>query len=414
MSRELDLVVWGATGFTGRLVAEYLLRRYGTDSFRWALGGRSRARLETLRQEIGRETRTDAGELPLVLGDASDAASMGALAERTRVVCSTVGPYALYGSGLVAACARAGTHYCDLTGEVHWMRRMIDAHQREAAGSGARIVPSCGFDCIPSDLAVFFLQGEMQARHGVPCRRIKLRVEGFSGGASGGTAASMLNLLEEATRDPAVRRVMLDPYSINPADQRSGPDGPDSLVPAWDPDFEQWTAPFVMAAINTRVVRRTNALLGFPYGRDFRYDEAMLMGRGPLGLAKATGLSAALGGGMAAASFRPVRRMIEAHLPAPGEGPTREQQEKGYWDLRLLGEHPKDSARNLWARVRGDKDPGYGSTSRMLGESAVCLVVDELDSQPGFLTPAAAMGMTLLSRLQQNAGVRFEIEESGS
>ena len=199
--REFDVVVWGATGFAGRLTAQYLLERYGT-SLRWALGGRNRAKLEDVRDAIGAETSVDASALPLVVGDAADAASMRALAERTRVACTSVGPYALYGAELVAACAAAGTHYCDLTGELFWMGRMIDAHQDEAQASGARIVHTCGFDCIPADLGVFFLQREMQARHGVPGTRVKLRVAGFSGGVSGGTAATGINMFDEHPSDP--------------------------------------------------------------------------------------------------------------------------------------------------------------------------------------------------------------------
>ncbi len=410
--RELDLVVWGATGFTGRLTAKYLLERYGAGAFRWALGGRNRSKLEQVREEIGREVRASAGDLTLVVGDARDPASMASLAERTRVVCSAVGPYALYGSELVAACARSGTHYCDLTGEVFWMRRMIDAHQDEAAASGARMVHTCGFDCIPADLGVFFVQREMNARHGVACKRVKLRVAGFSGGASGGTAATGVNMLEEASRDPEVRRINEEPYALNPKDRRSGPDGPDRLAPEYDGDFRQWTGPFIMANVDTRVVRRSNALLGHAYGTDFRYDEAMLMGDGPVGLAKAVGLAAALGGGMAAMTLAPVRRLVASRLPAPGEGPSRERREAGYWDVRLLGEHPDDPRKNLRARLTGDRDPGYGSTSKMLGEAAVCLALDPLSSAAGFLTPAAAMGDALLARLQQNAGITAQIEDS--
>ena len=410
--RELDIVLWGATGFTGALTAEYLLGRYGAGgSLRWALGGRSREKLERVRASIGERTGADASALPLVLGDSDDEASMTSLAERARVVCTTVGPYAKYGSNLLAACARAGTHYCDLTGEVHWIRRMLDAHEDAAIASGARIVPTCGFDCIPSDLATFFIQNEMRARHGVPASHVKLRVAGFSGGASGGTIASMLGMMEEAGRDPEVRRVMGHPYGINPKDRRSGPDAGERMAPTWDADFAQWTAPFVMAPVNTKVVRRTNALLGFAYGEGFRYDEATLMGAGPAGFAKATSFAAALAGGMAAMAIGPVRRAIAGRLPAPGEGPTREQQEKGYWDLRLLAVHPSDPSKNLRARATGDRDPGYGSTSKMLGEAAVCLAQDDLDAPGGFWTPASALGEPLLARLQENAGVTFTLED---
>ncbi len=408
--REFDLVVWGATGFTGRLVAEHLLRRSAEESFRWALGGRNRAKLEAVRDTIERETGRDAGTLPLVLGNSDDEASMAALAGRTRVVCTTVGPYAQYGSKLVAACVKAGTHYCDLTGEVQWIRRMIDRHHDDAVSSGARIVFTCGFDCIPSDLGTFFLQREAIARNGAPCSHVKYRVNDFAGGASGGTIASMLNMMEEAEHDPEVRRIVSAPYAINPKDQRSGPDAAERLGPSHDPDFGQWVAPFVMASINTKVVRRSNALLDHLYGRDFRYDEAVLMGSGPLGLAKAAGVSAGTAAGMGAMAIRPLRRLIGKRLPQPGEGPDAKTRESGHFDILLFGRHASDPARNLRGRVTGDRDPGYGSTSKMLGESALCLALDELASPGGCSTPAAAMGEALLTRLQKSAGLRFELE----
>ncbi len=403
--QEFDVVVWGATGFTGRLVAEYLLERYGVGGeLRWALGGRNEAKLEALRGELGQE-------VPLVVGDGDDEASLAELARRTRVVCTTVGPYARYGSKLVQACANLGTHYCDLTGEVQWMRRMIDAHQKQAEASGARLVHTCGFDSIPSDLGVFFLQREMRARHGVPCARIKCRAAKFQGGFSGGTAASLLNVLAEAERDPEVRRILADPYALNPPGQRSGPDAGDRAGPAWDPDFQAWIAPFVMAGINTRVVRRTNALLGQLYGADFRYDEAMLTGSGPAGWLRAAALSTGLGATMAAAAVGPLRRGLARLLPKPGEGPTKEQREAGFFVIRLFGAHPQDRGKSLRARVTGDRDPGYGSTAKMLGESAVCLARDELGVGGGFWTPASAMGAPLLARLQASAGVAFALEE---
>ena len=337
---------------------------------------------------------------------------MRSLAERARVVCTTVGPYALYGSNLVAGCAKSGTHYCDLTGETHWMRRMIDLHQDDVAASGARIVHTCGFDSIPSDLGTFFVQREMNARHGVSCSAVSCRVEAFSGSFSGGTVATMLNMLEEARTDPEVMRLNNDPYALNPKDQRSGPDGRDQSLPAHDDAFGQWTAPFIMAGLNAKVVRRSNALLGYAYGKGFRYDEAMLMGPGPLGLAKAVGLAAGQGAGLAAMALPPVRRIAARRLPSPGEGPTKAQREKGFWDLRFLGEHPDDPSRNLRARLTGDRDPGYGSTAKMLGESAVCLALDPLSSPGGMLTPAAAMGEPLLARLQEHAGITAEIEEA--
>ncbi len=405
--RHLDLVVWGATGFTGRLVAEYLLGRYGAaGDLRWAVGGRSAAKLGRVRAELGEGSE----EIPMLLGDSHDPASLDAIASRARVVCSTVGPFARHGSELVAACVRHGTHYCDITGEVQWMRRMIDAHEGAARESGARIVHACGFDSIPSDLGCFFVQEAMRDAHDRPCEEVKLRVRRARGGFSGGTVASMLLALEEAKGDRTVRRVLGHPYSLNPEGERSGPDGSDQRGVAWDPDVGSWTAPFVMAAVNTRVVRRSNALLGYVYGRDFRYSEATMTGRGPAGWARAAGLTAGLGGFVTLASVPPTRALLEKlALPKPGEGPSREERERGFFDLVLVG---KGVGHEVRARVTGDRDPGYGATSRMLGESAVCLAqdADELGVGGGFWTPASAMGARLIARLRESAGMGFEIE----
>jgi short subunit dehydrogenase-like uncharacterized protein len=405
-SREFDVVVWGATGFTGRLVAEYLLERHGAGSDAgWAIAGRDLAKLERVRADLGDGAR----DLPILTGDASDRSSLERLAAATRVVCTTVGPYARYGSELVAACTAQGTHYCDLTGEVHWMRRMIDLHHADARAGGTRIVHTCGFDSIPSDLGVHFLQREMQRRHGVPCSRIKFRGREFRGGFSGGTVASMLNMLDEAGRDPAVAEVLRDPYGLNPEGERRGLDGPDRLIPEYDPDFDGWVAPFVMGAINTRVVRRTNAILEYPYGRDFRYEEGMVMPFGALGFPLAVAVSTASAAGAGLVSIEAARRGLAHLLPAPGEGPSRQARERGYFVIELFGARSGDPGASLRARIRGDRDPGYGSTARMLGESAMCLARDPLDTPGGVLTPAAAMGDRLIERLERHAGVGFEL-----
>jgi short subunit dehydrogenase-like uncharacterized protein len=410
--REFQVILQGATGFTGRLVAEHLLRRHGLGgSLRWAIAGRNTAKLGSVRDEVGRETGIDASALPILTADAGDEAAMRNLAERASVVCTTVGPYALYGSGLVAACAAAGTDYCDLTGEVHWMRQMIDAHQAAAQESGARIVHTCGFDCIPADVGTHFLQKAMRARHGVASPRVKMRVAGFSGGASGGTIASMLAMMDAAGEDPEVMRIMNDPYALNPEGQREGPDQAETMAPRNDADFEQWVAPFMMAGVDTKVVRRTNALLGHAYGQGFRYDEGVLCGPGPRGWAKATSTAAGTAGGMAAMAVGPLRRAIGGRLPQPGEGPSKAKREAGHFEIEFWAAHPEDRGKSLRARVTGDRDPGYGSTAKMLGESAACLALDELPAGGGFHTPASAMGDPLLARLQEHAGLTFEIEE---
>ncbi|CAN5235893.1 saccharopine dehydrogenase NADP-binding domain-containing protein [soil metagenome] len=401
--RDLDLIVYGATGFTGKLVAAYLQGRAAGSDLRWGLAGRSKDKLQQVAADIG------APDLPLVVADSSDPDSLAAMAESTRVVCTTVGPYASFGTPVVEACVDAGTDYCDLTGEIQWIRRMIDTHQETAERTGARIVHTCGFDSIPSDLGVMYAQQQMQQRHGVPASRVEFRMKAFRGSPSGGTIASLMNVMDEAARDKAVRAIIADPYSLNPEGDRRGPDRNDAVLPSRDPAFGQWSGAFVMAALNTRVVRRTNALLGHPYGRDFRYDEKMLMGSGPLGAVKAAGLTAALGGGMAALAVGPIRKLVARVVPKAGAGPSPEAQRKGFFDIRLHAEHPTDPTKNLMVKVHGDRDPGYGSTSKMLGEAALCLAEGESTVGGGHWTPASALGQPLLDRLQSHAGVTFQV-----
>lgn len=404
-NRDFDIIVWGATGFTGSLVAEYLLSKYGVDGpLRWAIAGRSAAKLTTLRTELG----TQAESLPSIVADSFDEPKLSEMVASTHVVISTVGPYAKYGSPLVAACVEHGTHYCDLAGEAQWIRQMIDQHHDAAISSGARIVHCCGFDSVPMDIGVWFLQQEAKRRYGSYCTSIAMLVKAIRGAASGGTVASMTNMIKEARADRDIARVLADPYGLNPAGERQGPDGRDQRNARFDEASGVWTAPFVMAAINTKVVRRSHALLGYPYGRDFRYREAVMMGKGPSGWLKANSMTAGLGGFVFAASFDFSRGLLERFvLPEPGEGPDQEQREKGFYDLRQFGTLADGTV--IRSKITGDRDPGYGSTSKMLSESAVCLAKDELPSEGGVLTPAAAMGDALLDRLQENAGLSFEI-----
>ena len=307
----------------------------------------------------------------------------------------------------MAACVKVGTHYCDLTGEVHWMRRMIDAHHDGARKSGARIVHTCGFDSLPSDLGVHWLQRQMLAQEGVPCVEVKFRTESFKGAFSGGTIASMLNMLAEAEQDPSIHTILHDPYALNPAGAARGLDGPEKTYPEYDPDFRGWVAPFVMAEINTKVVRRTNALLDMRYGRDFRYSEGSLMPFGQLGFPLAVMLAAGSTSFQAAMRTSALRRALSEFLPEPGEGPSRADRENGHFKIQLLGRHPQRSSANLRLQIRAERDPGYGATARMLGEAAVCLARDGLSSPGGVLTPAVAMGDALIDRLDERAEVRF-------
>jgi short subunit dehydrogenase-like uncharacterized protein len=402
-----DVVVFGATSFVGRILSRYLLERFGTrGELKWAAAGRSKARLEELRRELG----TGAAKLPILVADASDEGSLHALATQARVIVSTVGPYALYGEPLVKVCAETGTDYCDLTGEVQWIRRMIQRHEAAARKSGARIVHCCGFDSIPSDLGVHFLQREALRRFGQPCVSVKMRVRAMRGGFSGGTVASLMNIVKETAADPSLRRELQNPYSICPEGYRPKTRQPGVKAATFDADFGAWTAPFVMSAINTRIVQRSHALLGQPWGAGFTYDEAVLTGRGLKGRLAAAGMSAGLAGFMVAGAIPPTRWLLERFvLPAPGEGPSPEDQQKGFFDLRFHG--TTADGRSLRTKVTGDRDPGYGSTGKMLGEAAACLALDLGHQEPagGFWTPATLFGDRLIDRLTAHAGLGFEV-----
>jgi len=406
-TREFDVIVWGATGFTGELVAEYLLRQYGLDGdLRWAIAGRNQDKLDELRDALDSGSNT----LETIVADSFNPTSLKNLASRTRVVLTTVGPYALYGSALVQACVDTGTHYCDLAGEVQWIRKMIDQHQARAIETGARIVNCCGFDSVPMDIGVWFLQDAAKQHHGQYCQSITMLVKATKGSASGGTVASLVNLIEESRKDRDVARILVRPYSLNPEGEREGPDKRDQQSVIYNDDAKSWTAPFVMAGVNTKVVRRSHALLGYPFGKTFRYHEAVLTGDGPAGWAKAALLTAAIGSLVLGASFSVTRKILQKFvLPDPGEGPDAELQESGFFKLMQIGKLP--DGRILRTQITGDQDPGYGSTSKMLSECAVCLAKDELEVGGGMWTPASAMARPLLARLQENAGLTFELRD---
>lgn len=390
MTKPFDLVVHGATGFTGRLVVEYLLRRYPAGSgLRWAMGGRNAAKLAAVRDELGAPADT-----PLVVTDTGNPASLQALMEQARLVLTTVGPYQLYGNELVAACASAGVDYVDLCGEPAWMRKMIDAHEAAARASGARIVFSCGFDSIPFDLGVFMLQREMQARFGQPAQRVRGRVRKMKGTFSGGTAASLKATMAAAAAQPGVLELLRNPFSLTPGFE--GPRQPSGSKPMVDEVLGLWVAPFVMAAINTRNVHRSNFLLGHAYGADFVYDEMMVTGAGEKGEALANAVAAD-------------KSLGADDGPKPGEGPSREERESGFYDVLFIG--TDTAGHSLRVGVKGDRDPGYGSTSKMITEAAVCLLQDAPDTPGGIWTTAPAMGNALIARLKANAGLSFTVEE---
>ncbi len=394
MTRDLDIVMFGATGYTGKLVAEYLASAALREPLRWALGGRNRAKLEAVRAELGDAARG----VEIVVADALDAAACATLVARTRVVCTTVGPYARYGSAVVAACAEAGTHYCDLTGEVPWMRAMIDAHHARATATGARIVHACGFDSIPSDLGTYLAQRAYQDRYGQPAVSVTGMFR-LKGGFSGGTVASLINLAEESRRDPSLRKVMANPHALDPDPERPHAKVRDFHRVRRDPDAKRYTTTFLMAACNTRVVRRAHALAGFPWGQEFRYEEVMTTSS-PV---TAAAINAGLAGFLLAMSTPGVRDVVASRLPAPGEGPSPAQRTGGFWRADFVAEGPAGTL----TYETGDRfDPGYGSTSRMLGEAALCLARDPLTSPGGVSTPAFAMADALAERLRA-AGLTF-------
>lgn len=403
--RPYDLIIWGATGFTGQLVAEYINRQYGfNQSLKWAIAGRNKAKLETLRQSL------NLPQLPIILADSLQKETLVAMVKQARVICSTVGPYTLFGTPLVEACVENQTDYCDLTGEVNWMYHTIQSYHEMAKANGTRIVHTCGFDSIPSDLGVYFLQQQAKARFGEYCQHIKYRLKGASGGISGGTYASLSQVLTEASNDRDIRRALLDPYTLNPENQKEGSDLRDFSGVAFDDDFQTYIAPFIMGPINTRVVRRSHALQDFPYGKAFQYDEAMVAGKGFSGRLKAHIIRFGVGLIMTARPNSMLRKLIDYFAPNPGQGPSKQDQESGFFKVALFGQLPNSNS--LRAHVIGDRDPGYGSTSKMLGESAVCLALDQ-DKTPqiaGILTPATAMGEVLIERLEAFAGIRFEVK----
>ncbi|AWW73516.1 saccharopine dehydrogenase [Erythrobacter sp. KY5] len=388
-TREFDIIVYGATGYTGRLVAEYLTTHYGNrdNAPKWAMAGRNQAKLEDVRTLIGAPDDT-----PLVVADADSREAMEAMAKRTKVVLTTVGPYQLYGDELVAACARVGTDYADLCGEPAWMADKIEELHDIAKESGARITFSSGFDSIPFDLGVMMTQKAAKERWGKPSNRIKGRVRAMAGTFSGGTAASLTATMKAAAKNPSIFKTLANPFALT--GDFEGPSQPSGMVPTYESGLGKWAAPFVMAPINTKNVHRTNYLLGHPYGEDFKYDEMMLTSPGDAGKQ------------MAEAAVAMMKNPFGAKPPKPGEGPTAEERENGFYDVVFVAHGPGDETLNFG--VKGKYDPGYGSTSRMLAETGIALLSS--DAEGGVGTPGAFLGEALVDRLQEHAEISFTLE----
>jgi short subunit dehydrogenase-like uncharacterized protein len=385
--REFDVIVFGASGYTGKLVAEYMGKEYGNDeSISWAIAGRNKDKLSSVKKDLNLNERVSIIEV-----DSTNKDSLDSMTSSAKCILTTVGPYQLYGSSLVQSCSENGTDYVDLTGEPGWMYEMINAHQDTAKKSGARIVFSCGFDSIPFDLGVYFVQQAAQEKYGKPAKHVRGRVKAMNGEFSGGTIASLGATMATLKEKPELIQVLSNPFSLTEGFE--GPAQLDDSKVLLDEKLNMWVAPFVMAPINTKNIHRSNALLGHAYGEDFCYDEMMIAGEGEEGkqIADVMNSSNPMGGD---------------NLPQPGEGPSKESREQGNYDVLFFADFDEGS---IEARVTGDMDPGYGSTSKMIAESALCLIQDCGDLSGGMYTPAPAMGEKLIKRLTKNAGLTFDI-----
>ena len=399
--KKFDIIIWGATSFTGKLVAEYIFKKYGSSKIKWAIAGRNLKKLEKIRYQVADEN------IPIFIADSFDEESLSKFVKKTKVVCSTVGPYSLYGTKLVKLCVENNTNYCDITGEAHWIRSLIDHFHEEAKSKKIKIINSCGFDSIPSDMGVYFIQNEIKKINNNYAKSIKMRVAGIRGGISGGTYSSINNLLKEAYRDNSIFKVLNNPYGLNPKDKMEGLDKKDLRKIIFDKESNSWIYPFIMAGINTKIVRRSNALSNFIYGKDFRYEEAMIAGKGISGFWKAILAVFPLAMiGLNPNSF--LKKIVDSFMPKPGEGPGIEKRKNGFYNLRFY--ITLNNNRIAFAKVIGDSDPGYGSTSKMLSESALCLAFDNLSDNYGVITPSSGMGDKLLNRLKDNAGLSFELK----
>ncbi len=407
-AKKYDIIIFGATSFVGKILLRYMAATYGCGGeLAWAIAGRSRTKLETVRAQAAAK---NAAQLDIILADANDAEALGKMCQQTRVVVSTVGPFALYGENLLRACVDSGTDYCDITGEVHWVLTMISRYQQRAAETGARIINCCGFDSIPSDLGVYFTHIQAEKHFGRACDEINMRVSKLKGTFSGGTYASLLNAVKQIGQTPGLRRALANPYCLCPTDhpltvrqKRHGGANHDELT-------DSWMAPFVMEGVNTRIVHRSNALFDYEYGEEFRYDEALLTGGGAKGRKRASRVANGLKLLMVGAAIPPIRALLARFfLPKPGEGPSEEEQNDGHYRLLFIG-HVEGKG-TLRCSVSGDKDPGYGSTAKILAQAAVCLARDIPKNAPagGFWTPARIFSDKLIARLQQHAGVKFEL-----
>ena len=403
--RKYDIIVYGATGFTGKLVAKYLLKTYGVNGpVSWAIAGRDEKKLELIRRNL----KLDKNDLDIFIASSFDIDSLKSMVLKTNVILSTVGPYAIYGDSLVAVCVENGTHYCDLAGEVQWIRKIIDLHQEEARKTGSKIVHCCGFDSVPMDIGVWFLQQEVYQKTGKYCQSISMMVKKLKGSVSGGTIASLINIIKESRKNKNIKHILNNPYSLNPSGERKGLENLKENNIIFRQEIKSWTAPFIMAGINTKVVRRSHALSRYPYGHNFSYDESLITGSGFIGWIKGKLINLFLILLISLLAFSTTRTILEKFiLKKPGEGPDRELQKSGFFHLIQVGKLPNGDI--FKSEIIGDQDPGYGSTAKMISECAVCLSTEKLDKEGGIWTPASVMAKPLIKRLRDKAGLIFKM-----
>jgi len=399
--KKLDLVIWGATGFTGQLVCEYIANSYNSKDLNWTIAGRNEEKLLKLKNRLNIKNS-------ILIGNSNDKSSLEKICGKTKVICSTVGPYALYGTNLIHACIKMKTNYCDISGETQWIRKIIDIFHEKAKKQKIKIVNSCGFDSIPSDMGVYFCQSNYYKENGEYANEINMRVAGTRGGFSGGTYNSLTNVIHEASLNKSVRKILNNPYGLNPINEQSGPDKKDLKSVEYDNEAKSWIAPFVMAGINTKIVRRSNALLNYKYGNSFLYSEAVLVGNGILG--KIIGYLSLIPILMVIQKKGSViKKIVDLFVPKAGEGPSKKQRENGFFSLKFFF---GNNRQRYLAKVTGDMDPGYGSTSKMLAECAICLALDDtLNENYGVITPSVAFEENILERLQNNAGLTFSMKK---
>jgi len=384
---NFDFVIYGATGFTGKLVVEYALKKYSGDEISWAIAGRNLSKLNDLKDKLNLPDKVGIFEV-----DSEDQSSIDVLVENTKCVLTTVGPYQLYGNKIIRTCISSGTDYVDLCGEPGWMHKIISECSDDASKSGARVIFSCGFDSIPFDLGVLFVQEAAMNKHNKYASSVRGRVRDMNGEFSGGTAASMKATMSSLSQNPELLNVLINPHAL--CEGLQGCQQEDDTKPKYDEELQTWVAPFFMAPINTKNIHRSNALMNHKYGENFMYNEMWISGPGDEGKAIADMV----------ASTNPI---AGEDAPKPGEGPSREKRENGNYDILFCADLDENVVK---ASVAGDMDPGYGSTSKMITESAICLVKEAPDLLGGIYTPASSLGTKLIKRLEANAGLTFKIE----